>query len=508
MIIKSKENLNSLLNYIQLKIMSYEKNVSIKKDINDILMGLGDYQKILSYDSYKNVYEEFGMYYSDLLVEYLEEAKKICLSNNISNNLSTTKNFDKTINDAQNAIFLLSCNEQNKSETLEYEGIIEAKSRIEMLKSIIKDCYITFSNELKLLNSKDNISDEEYNILKQIIYFIDNNHVFTSEMYCALSKMFEKDKIDVSSKIEWLENIKNYDVEISLNLHNARNKYAYNKAGNIQLDSRKDDVINMVRYGFEKLTPIYYDGDRKLELDNNIRTIIACEEKDLLLPSYDGNLTFKGNLDLNEYNYIMYKVLSYYQNELLNSVNDLKTEGTYDDKELRNICIKDFYDNFVIYDKIRNFELNQLELYNLDLQEKNKDESMYKLNYVASDGSLEKAYFESDIKNIPKDLYLTIFDMLVDFKQNGFKTKYNIKKLVDIDKLLELKNDQIRIFFTCSDANEFNIVGVFQKKQDKDRTITANIRNRRDEYLITDEAHETKILDSLYLNHHNGGRIK
>ena len=270
------------------------------------------------------------------------------------------------------------------------------------------------------------------------------------------------------------------------------------------------DVRNIIKRGFEYIEKPYIVSDRKNEYISLIDYIYENHKEGTkviikLLPEYNENLEFSYGYDLEAFLFVCKTLLIKFQNELLYYSLEMSCLANYNDIEYRKLIQEEFklYEN--IYSTLRNYMYSQLDLYFKDLDEMKEEEDVNNLFYAAS--SENDTFLENDLKNIPKDRYDQVRDLLIKLKK-GLLHVNDSKKLNEaFPGLLELRCDQIRIAYRHLNNNNYVIIGVFIKKDDND--ITEYRKNFRRTYvrILEKEIVEERLFKRLEEDKHYGGRI-
>lgn len=245
-----------------------------------------------------------------------------------------------------------------------------------------------------------------------------------------------------------------------------------------------NEVPNIVTAGFQEFDVIEVSLNKKIKLNGYAREIIKSiqdyKEKEIieLLENYK-----KYNLETNEYNYILLKILDEYTEELLTLYGLLLDKKVYKNKKSMQEVIKDYHlvlDKYIIIQNYYNCEMEytpdeeNLETTNIDYQIEKR------FIYSHSNTNIKKARLISDMDDIPYEYYDRVYDLMTRFKNGTIGTK-EFKVLTSHRKFrghLELRYDQVRIVLKHVKDNIYNVLGVFAKKANNDMTMYGRIINR------------------------------
>ena len=109
--------------------------------------------------------------------------------------------------------------------------------------------------------------------------------------------------------------------------------------------------------------------------------------------------------------YILYEILDKFDKKYINdylnllySYKNLTNLETYEDKELRNLLVNEYYKNLSLYKNVREYMDNELDSYNIMCEEKvNSDEELVagkELYYSLRNTDGTSTFFENDLKDI------------------------------------------------------------------------------------------------------------
>ena len=266
-----------------------------------------------------------------------------------------------------------------------------------------------------------------------------------------------------------------------------------------------NEIPNILNAGYEVISEPEVDIERKASLDrftNQIINTLKYTEKDKIIELLDSYKKY--DLENNEYNYIIVKILNNYNSELIIYYQLLLEKDTHALRSNIKEIIKDYYINlnkYLIvrdfYNKINDFIIDEEEEDELTPEEINELKVTKRFIYSASPSNPTNAKIIKDIDDVPKEYYDTVLDLINKFK-DGTIAKKEYKKLTKNKRLIrfsELKRDQVRIVLKHIKDNIYNIMGVFVKKNDNDNTMYQTMANR----IIPDTSTEDKLNNQLEL---------
>ena len=234
------------------------------------------------------------------------------------------------------------------------------------------------------------------------------------------------------------------------------------------------------------------------EAINTLRYANKKEDIVRILENYE-----RYDLENNEYNYIIIKVLNNISNELISYYNLLLEKDTYSFRRNRREIIEDYYmelNKYLIirdyYDKCNEVIIDEEDITLTDEEEKKLQEEK-RLIFSTSLANPTKAKIIGDMDSVPYEYYDTVLELINNFI-SGKNASGELKRLKSNKKLvgfMELKYDQVRIVFKHIKNNIYNVVGVFTKKANNDMTMYQTMANR----MIPDVTTEEKLNKQLEL---------
>lgn len=467
-------NISLIKELLYLEVKDYIEKIQKQKNIQADINQLKEIIRLLESENYKEMKDNFILFYALIPTFFLitEEAAQ-----NISNSLY------KAICKINNYL-----NNPERFLKADFErGKKYIKNLTDKLNSTLEEL------QAELIFIKPNISEEiisEYKTIHQNLKYGKN---ITSYQYKLLVELFKRKEIDDKTIILLLEKIKAHNIKshISKDIN-------YEKI---------NAVSNIILSGFEKYEDISWLNDkRKSQLDELINTIIHQGiDEDItpeLLPKYQKDLTFSENYTLNCVKYFYTNLLKHYQNELLDIYKELNNLDNYQNMEYRNFLVDLYNEANKNYLFIRRIMEEELTKYNDDINKVKEDEDEKKVYYGVKSSGI--TFIESDLKNIPKDTYTSIKDLLILFRK-GKLSPNKIKKLNGpLAEYQEIKDDQIRISFKHLKDNEYVILGVFIKQENELQKQDRTYYERKPESLVDAVTIEEDLFNNLTT--HSGGR--
>lgn len=263
-----------------------------------------------------------------------------------------------------------------------------------------------------------------------------------------------------------------------------------------------NEIPNILNAGYEVIKEPEVDISRRASLNRMVEEItntLRCTKKDkiiALLESYE-----KYELDNNEYNYVIIKVLNNFNEELISYYQLLLDKETYSKISNRREIIEDYYTELIRYLVVRDYYnkyneviIDEEDITLTDEEEKELQEEK-RLIFSTSLANPTKAKIIGDIEYVPKEYYTTILDLITRFKK-GTTVRGEVKPLGNnkkLKKIMELRSDQVRIIFKHVKDNIYNIMGVFTKKDDNNIMMYQTIANR----IVTDISSDIKLKRAL-----------
>lgn len=266
-----------------------------------------------------------------------------------------------------------------------------------------------------------------------------------------------------------------------------------------------NEIPNILNIGFQEHDVIEISKDRKNSLDKFVTEIINLinytNKSDIneLLESYQ-----KYNLEYNEYNYIITRILDAYLEELITLYELLIDKDIYSHRVERNDVIRNYYltlEKYLIirnyYEKITEYTTNDEIVEETNIETSFVQDNERKLIYSRSEINITKAKIISDMSNISYEYYDEIYNLIAKFKDGTLGNK-KIKPIKVGNKSqghIELKDDNARVILKRVRENIYNVLGVLIKKATNDMGGYRTITNRITPNVNTEEllAHQLEL---------------
>lgn len=265
-----------------------------------------------------------------------------------------------------------------------------------------------------------------------------------------------------------------------IELHNRKSLLHNNKEKKdaSYVEGLYNQIPNILNAGYQKHDEIEIYETRKPSLDKiieEIKNFIDFLPKEDIIQTLKSHYSY--NMPDNEYNYILTKILNYYQDSLITFYEFLIDKETYTNIEDRKEVIKNYYVALETYLELYKFyeEINTFTV------ESGKEEvKEHKKIIFSHSPNSPKAKLMSDMKDIPEEYYNQVTDLLSRFKTDELqpserKKLSNNRRLVT---LIELRDDQIRIILRHVKGNLYCVMGVATKKDDNDMPMYNAMANR------------------------------
>lgn len=333
-----------------------------------------------------------------------------------------------------------------------------------------------------------------------IMEYFQNSKALNDGQYNALKKLLNSKELDHKTTLTL------YAV---IDAHNVRcSRLSKGKSYNPGFGKR---FITMLQTDREVVEEPWIDSIRKNQLDclaENITKFYTGVNTDGLadmLPYYDANLIFSDAYTLDEFSYLINLLLYHYQDRMVFAIAELYSN--YDNIEYRNMLAQEHYNASKVFDYIIAYRDSQFKKYADELaKEMEVKPDVNYLSYATASGLDATTYFESDIKDMPQDLYIRIMELIIQFKKGEISNK--VKALNGIRHgLMEIKDDQIRIVGEKRKENEYVILGCMLKKEDVAARQYYKLSQRNIGALVAGNDIECKIFKKLVDEQHHGGRL-
>lgn len=286
----------------------------------------------------------------------------------------------------------------------------------------------------------------------------------------------------------------------------------YNKR--ISLDKLKDNdreytidlyerIPNILNAGFQEHDKISVSENKKNTLDrfaNEIEKYLLYLNTDEIIPVIEEYKRY--NIDNNEYNYLIVRVLDDYLNDLLTYYEYLMDKDVYTKRQERIEVVKNYYQVLDKYLYLRNYyeKINEIDLVLVDNDNNDElycdDSNDKQLIFTHSNVNISKSRIISDMGSVPHEYYERVYELINGFKKNTLRRK-EVASFTSVDKSMasffELRDDQIRIIVKHMDSDIYCIMGVFVKKSDNLRSAYKSMVSRELPNISTDDKKQMYI---------------
>lgn len=286
----------------------------------------------------------------------------------------------------------------------------------------------------------------------------------------------------------------------------------YNKR--ISLDKLKDNdreytidlyerIPNILNAGFQEHDKISVSENKKNTLDrfaNEIEKYLLYLNTDEIIPVIEEYKRY--NIDNNEYNYLIVRVLDDYLNDLLTYYEYLMDKDVYTKRQERIEVVKNYYQVLDKYLYLRNYyeKINEIDLVLVDNDNNDElycdDSNDKQLIFAHSNVNISKSRIISDMGSVPYEYYERVYELINGFKKNTLRRK-EVASFTSVDRSMasffELRDDQIRIIVKHMDSDIYCIMGVFVKKSDNLRSAYKSMVSRELPNISTDDKKQMYI---------------
>ena len=286
----------------------------------------------------------------------------------------------------------------------------------------------------------------------------------------------------------------------------------YNKR--ISLDKLKDNdreytidlyerIPNILNAGFQEHDKISVSENKKNTLDrfaNEIEKYLLYLNTDEIIPVIEEYKRY--NIDNNEYNYLIVRVLDDYLNDLLTYYEYLMDKDVYTKRQERIEVVKNYYQVLDKYLYLRNYyeKINEIDLVLVDNDNNDElycnDSNDKQLIFAHSNVNISKSRIISDMGSVPHEYYERVYELINGFKKNTLRRK-EVASFTSVDRSMasffELRDDQIRIIVKHMDSDIYCIMGVFVKKSDNLRSAYRSMVSRELPNISTDDQKQMYI---------------
>lgn len=352
-----------------------------------------------------------------------------------------------------------------------------AKKRFESVKKL-------FKTELK----KEEITIEENKSLYNLNTMIECKRILTNLKYnqlVNLNQIKELEKI-----LEWSNKDLEYQIR-SFEVIKNHNQYVKNQMYGVKYID-KSQVLIMLDKEFTEYDDVYIEDitkrkiyDSAYDVDKNL--IEECNDVDEI-EDYLEKPSQQENPDMERFNYIMIKLIKYFENEMKEMKSMILEKDFYLEQSYKKEIVDDFNKFNSIYNRIR-YIYSQENLLVSNKEIKEVKEIKNNIFYAAPIGS-KKTYLENDVENNITEENLEKVSLLIDKLRTDTLSEDENKDLTKNKKYRgykELRKDQIRVIYRHINNNNYLIIGVGTKKTDNDLTLYNKMVSRNNKIDISTE---------------------
>lgn len=261
------------------------------------------------------------------------------------------------------------------------------------------------------------------------------------------------------------------------------------------------EIPNILNAGFEELPNVQISFDKKNALQKTIDEIlryedsVSDEELIEIIETYK-----KYNLEDNEFNYIIVKIMGRYIDDMLEYYSMLLDKEIYSRRAEREEIKRSYYGILKKYVALRKYyyELNEVTPTDDNV---NEEETKQQKIFIYSHGNNNSTTpsILNDLDDVRMEDYEHIGELLSQFK-NGSIPLGKVKRLSSnlSRSLSEIKDDQTRIIIKHVRDNIYNICGVFIKKDNNDVKMYRKISSRPVPSVNTAKELDTELKISKY----------
>lgn len=261
---------------------------------------------------------------------------------------------------------------------------------------------------------------------------------------------------------------------------------------------RKTQVEMLLDIEFDKFDDVYVENNSNKKEYNNIfelyKNLIDNTDNPEDIKEIIDKPSLEENPDIEKFEYVIIKLLNYYQSKMLEIKNMIYDDDCYCNEELKKEIVHEFN---IIRSKYRKIMyVYNTEKLRLERQEIIDTELPTVNNIFFAQTSNGNIYVESDIMEIAKE-NLDKVKLLLNKLRTDTLVGNESKALIENKKFKgykELRKDQIRIIYTHLGDNNYLIVGVGTKKTDNDLTLYKKMIDRNINYDV--ENIEEKIKEN------------
>lgn len=446
---KERINIYTLKNLLRADISLYTDKVK-EKDNNSYLLDM--YKEII--DLIDNGNPE----------ELMENSASINLLLQLVYNEEVANKLTETIYKLAYAISKYSKMADNEKNLLQTEAKLN-----KIIRKILDEYDVIYNKNEVYIKEINNKSKRVY-YEKGILYRLNTKKYLENFQIEEIKKILKEHNINNNDQIIVLEYVRNHNIKCSY----SNPRVSYTTINMLQAEFTLYDIEGLI------------DIELKNKLDNHVVTIfenLFLEETEKI-EEYVNDYTIWMNKE--EYDYTMQSILNRFLIEMKNCQTEML--NNYDDVELRKIVIEDYNHYYYKYIKFKKYYEEKMKDVTDGINEEiiDNDNEENNLFYLMC-GDI--SYIEKDIEDVPEEYLDRVKKLLEGFKNNTLQERF-IEGFTANGKLKgykKLKDDQVRIVFRKINNNNYLILGIFVKKENRATKEYVNIVKRDYDYNIDDE---------------------
>lgn len=349
-----------------------------------------------------------------------------------------------------------------------YDKALYQKETFMILKKEINEDYHTEKNNASLLK-------KQINNRSSIVYFLKKDKYLLSKKLVLNKNKYEK---DIISYYETKGILSMKECIILLNEIDSYNKNLGSNPLNNEVVSYHE-VSNILNTGFEMFDVIEVFPERKVILDKRVENLfnsIKTLNKNEFLEELNN---YKNFCEFKEFTYLINELIKKSLFDVIFFYELLLDKGIYYDYSTKRDAIDEYNARLDKYLFLRDYyhSLENTVVEETPVEEEETELLERRVIFTHPPNSPTKARIFDDLKDITKENYQRVFDLINDFLHG----KINHKALVNSATLkgyVELKDDQIRVIMKHMKNSIYSIVGVATKKRDNDNKMLYNMAGR------------------------------
>ena len=325
------------------------------------------------------LFEELLNYLKSKDKEEIKIMAPLLLNTIYGNNIYVDELYSILLSQTSNDELEKFINKIEKEYTLLRTEVFQLKKRIDRTYELINSAYRarkSFSLNTKISDAKSDVIN-----VKKIIHYYGTAGIISNREELYLINEVEMHNRKVASRYALKEEKEYTD-------------YLYN------------ELPNILMFGFQPHDEIEVSKERRNTLDTfikEIKQILEKIEKEQIIQFIEGYKKY--NLEEQEYNYILTRILDDYLDELLSLYTLLLDREIYERRDQRIEVIKDYYSSLEKYLIILNYynKINECIVEEMDEEEIKETEKQEerKLIYAHSASNITQAKILSDMTTIP-----------------------------------------------------------------------------------------------------------